>query len=391
MPTPLSSNMNLPIPIPTVTEGAQYAYDEQSCFNAIDAHNHTTGQGAQIPTGGLNINANLPMNNYGLLNTQLVNLQAQGSISTNGSLFRISDDLYFKDGAGNNVRITQSGSVAVSGAIGFTGLPSGTASASYSAPAQSFIFESATNTPANVDMASAIIRPLSANANGITIGAPALLPADYSLELPSALPAITSLAQINATGLIDYANADNSSLELVASVLKIKDLGVTTAKIDNLAVTTGKIADLNVTRAKLQAVGQQAASPSDYSVNNDTGYVDVTGATITITSTGRPVLVIIDIGALNVNNQYSGYENNLGSIKLVRDVTDLKIYSAQIVATDANSGAVGLLMLRVPFNAVYFDAVAAGTYTYKLQASASYQAGTGQLALNNIKLTAYEL
>lgn len=202
--------MNLPIPIPTVTPGAQYAFDEVSCFNAIDGHNHTSGNGVPVPTAGLNINAALTMNNYGLTNAQLINLYPQAAITTNGSVYRISDDLYYKDGAGNNVRITQSGSVAVSGAIGFTGLPSGTASASYNALSQSFIFESATNTPANIDGASITIRPLAASPQGITLNAPALLAASYSLELPAALPAATSALLLTSTGLVATSGTANS-------------------------------------------------------------------------------------------------------------------------------------------------------------------------------------
>lgn len=207
MPSP---NMNLPIPIPTVTPGAQYAFDEVSCFNTIDAHNHTSGNGVQIPSAGININASLSMNNQALTNAQLINLYPQAAIATNGSLYRVTDDLWFRDGAGNNVRITQGGSVAVSGAVGFTGLPSGTASASYNALSQSFIFESATNTPANIDGASITIRPLAASPQGITLNAPALLAASYSLELPAALPANTEVLLLTSTGSITAGGTANS-------------------------------------------------------------------------------------------------------------------------------------------------------------------------------------
>lgn len=46
-------------------------------------------------------------------------------------------------------------------------------------------------------------------------------------------------------------NVDNATLEVNTDIVRIKDLGVTTAKINDLAVTTGKIADSNVTTAKI--------------------------------------------------------------------------------------------------------------------------------------------
>lgn len=199
MPTP---NMGLTVPVVSSTSGPQYAEDVNASLNKLDQHNHTSGQGVQIPTNGLNINASLAMNNYGLLNTQLVNLQAQASVSPSGTVFRISDDLYYKDGSGNNVRITQGGAVAVSGAVGFSGLPFGTASASYNSANQTFRFQSATNTPANIDCGSVILRQVTTSPNGITLSSPLGLAANYTLTMPSALPASNSFLQVTNTGSV---------------------------------------------------------------------------------------------------------------------------------------------------------------------------------------------
>lgn len=46
-------------------------------------------------------------------------------------------------------------------------------------------------------------------------------------------------------------NVDNSTLEVNADIVRIKDLGVTTGKIADSAVTTAKIADSNVTTIKI--------------------------------------------------------------------------------------------------------------------------------------------
>lgn len=201
--------MGLPIPVPTVTPGPEYAENEAQCFIIIDAHDHTTGQGVQIPTAGININAALPMNNNILSDAASVNLYPQSLTPNNGSIYRNSNDLWFVDGAGNNVRITQNGSVAVSGAIGFTGLPSGSAGASYVTVDKSFVFQSATNTPGNVDAGSVIVRPVLPNSKGITISAPAALAADYSLQLPSSLPLATSVLEVSPAGVVSCVNVSS--------------------------------------------------------------------------------------------------------------------------------------------------------------------------------------
>jgi hypothetical protein len=304
--------MNLTIPVPTVTPGSQYAFDEVSCFNQIDQHNHTSGLGVQIPTAGLNINSNLPLNNYGLLNTQLVNLQAQASISTNGSVYRKSVDLYYLDGSGNDVRITQGGSVAVSGAIGFTGLPSGTASASYNAPSQTFIFQSATNTPANIDGASIIVRPLSASPQGITISAPSPLASSYSLELAASLPAATKIVQLSSTGAItSVLGVDNSTIEISSNNLQVKNLGITDAKIAVGTITGSKIASATVTQTNLanNSVGTNQLidasvtaikkSDTNYATANLSNYtgsgpIDLGNVSLTTTAANSVLLVIVN-------------------------------------------------------------------------------------------------
>ena len=67
-----SPNMNLTIPVPTVTEGPQYAQEIQQNFNLIDSHNHTSGQGSPIPLNALTIGQNLNMNGYSVTNLKSV-------------------------------------------------------------------------------------------------------------------------------------------------------------------------------------------------------------------------------------------------------------------------------------------------------------------------------
>lgn len=60
-----SPNMGMTIPTPGVTPGPTYATNISNDLSIIDAHNHTAGNGVQVPTAGININAVLPFNGFG--------------------------------------------------------------------------------------------------------------------------------------------------------------------------------------------------------------------------------------------------------------------------------------------------------------------------------------
>jgi hypothetical protein len=236
--TYLSANMNLVIPVPNVDPGPDWANNLNASLTIIDSHNHTSGSGVPIPPGGLDINSSLPMNNNILQQTQAVNLQPQVSDAAINSIYEKGVDLYYRDGSGNAIRITQSGAVA--GAAGtITGLPSGTASASYAASTGTFVFQQATSTAANADIGSVILRypgsyP-SPSGNYIMISPPTSLATGYQLFLPPALPlgqqfmTLDNLGNIAAPWIVD-----NSTLNINGGFLvQVKPGGITGTQISN--------------------------------------------------------------------------------------------------------------------------------------------------------------
>jgi hypothetical protein len=102
-----SPNMNLPIPVPSQTGGPQYAQNEVSCFNQIDSHNHTAGQGVPIPINGINVNQNLSMNGLSVTDLKSTKFLNQAISPGSSSLYMLGNDLYWSDGTGAfNVQIT---------------------------------------------------------------------------------------------------------------------------------------------------------------------------------------------------------------------------------------------------------------------------------------------
>lgn len=197
--------MNLPVPVVGTDPGPDWANNINACLGIIDSHNHIPGEGVPITPDGIDINASLPMNNFDLITARSVRFTSQVAPISGGSdlgcIYESGVDLYYNDGSGNHIRITQSGSVT--GATGtITGLPSGTASASYSTG--TFTFQSATSTPAALAVGPTTIAQQVANGKGVTFSANASQANNYNLALPIALPTIQSTPVSDVSGNLTF-------------------------------------------------------------------------------------------------------------------------------------------------------------------------------------------
>jgi len=245
-----SPNMNLPIPTVGTEPGPNYAQDVNSSLTLIDSHDHTPGAGVQITPAGLDINTSLTMQGNFLTSTAGVTLAAQTSTPSNQTVYMAGVDLYFTDGVGNNVRITQSGAVA--GTPGSIANLTPPASASYVALSNTFVFQSNTNIAANLDAGALVMRNISPNSTyALTLQPPASLASNYSITLPT-LPATTNFLTMANSGVISaVANVDNVTLQFTSNTLAIKAGGVGTTQLASQAVTTAKIANNAVTAAQI--------------------------------------------------------------------------------------------------------------------------------------------
>lgn len=201
MATTISPNMGLIVPTVGVELGPQWATDLNASLSILDSHNHSAGQGVQVTPAGLNINSDLAFIGNNATGLRSVRFAPNGSpingVSDLDCLSVSGVDLYYNDGAGNIIRMTQSGSVAgTSGSI--TGLVA-PATATYVPGNQTFVFQSAALTPANIDVASIILRNLVASSKGLTLSPPNSMAADYTIVLP-ALPSVSSILLIDTSG-----------------------------------------------------------------------------------------------------------------------------------------------------------------------------------------------
>lgn len=212
----ISTSMLLPIPVVGVTSGPEYASNINNCLTIIDTHDHTFNNGSRIPTAGLNINADLDYNGYNVTGVRTLRFESQGSVPSEpsdlGCMYEFGNDLYYINGAGQPVQITNGGSIAgTTGSI--TGLVS-PASASYGS--STFTFRSGALIPANLDGASVVLRNLVASSNGYTVNAPAAMTQDYSVSMPLPPASTLPIVMDNAGAM----SAQQISLAMIEQAVK---------------------------------------------------------------------------------------------------------------------------------------------------------------------------
>lgn len=304
----LSPNMSLPISTVAVDSGLNWELNLNAALTLLDQHTHAPGSGIQIQPSGININTDFPFNNNNATTLRSVRFQTQASalalVTDKGCLYESGVDLYYNDGSGNQIRITQSGSIAgASGTI--TGLPSGTASASFAS--STFVFQSATNTAANIDGRNTILRNSTANSKGLTLTPPSAMAADFSLILPS-LPGSTSFLTLDTSGNITgsiptigtlttanlsaSANITGSQLSASAGILgtQITAATITNTNMAANSVNTTQLVNASVTPAKRStALSASAFTSSGAGINTSSSIP------CTFVGTGRPIIISMSI------------------------------------------------------------------------------------------------
>lgn len=347
-----SPNMNLPVPTISVDQGPQWELSINACLALIDQHNHATGNGVPITPTGLSINQDLPFGDNNAILLRSVRWMPQTS-PLSGALdldccYVSGVDLYYNDGNGNQIQITKFGGIAgTNGSIGGLAPP---ASVTYVSATPAYVFQSNASTSANLDAGSLVLRDNTANSKGITLNPPASLANNYSLTLPSALPSAQS-----------FMTLDNSG-NIAASI----------------PVANG------ITRANLAAVGQQVSPSTGTFVTSATSPTNVPSLDLSITTTGRPVMVFMTsdgTGSASFFEVAGG--GNEGFLIILRDSTE--IYRSAIAV-----GSSGAPILIPPSSFLVLDTgAAAGGHTYF--ARVFNASGAGSIQINFTVLVAYEL
>lgn len=350
----MSNPMGLTIP-DTTTSGPTYANDVSDALTTIAGHTHVAGSGNPIPTAGLALDADLTHAGFNATHLKSTRFDSQasplGGVSDVGCLYVSGGDLYYNDGAGTKIQLTKNHAFNAALLGAFTTLAGTSAAATYDSVSGTFTFTSNTGINATLSVGPLNIAEPVLNAKLITIKSPTSLANAYNLILPTALPSSTSMLQLDSSGKI---SARTTSERYVKS-----------------------------------------ASSGAVSTSSNT-FVDVTNLSVTLTTTGRPVMVcLVPDDSINTPQNLGGVATSAGgtynlAVSYQIDVdagarkiglTPLGLTTGLAVSgqTDMAWGAGSVMVVDVP---------AAGSHTYKLQ----YKITTGSsVKVNNLMLVACEL
>jgi hypothetical protein len=252
----------------------------------IGAHDHAPGNGTQVPSDGIDIDANLPFNTFaatGLLAVEFMPTATSTVSGFAGAFFINSADsnLYYRNTSGTNIQVTNGATLNVAA---FTGGIGG----DYSSVGALFSFDDATDSywaqqqlvlgvrawaglrVGNVD----IYQQAASITNRVRLNSPAALAASYALTLPAALGGSTLALQISSAGVMSLSNT-------FASKVTSTDFAFSTAQAWNQGGSRWQ--DPNGTHTKLlTAAGAQSGWTIAASTNVLTMPLDVReGDTIT--------------------------------------------------------------------------------------------------------------
>lgn len=357
MASTLSPNMSLVVPAVGSEPSPTWAQDLNADLSILDGHNHSVGSGVQIQPNGININADLSFNSNNATALRTTRFTTQLSPIPNtgvdvGEVYVSGNELYYNDvTGGHQVQITTNGSVNA-GAGSITGLPSGTASASFSAG--TFVWQSATSTAANMDFGSAIMRNSGASSKSLTLQPPAAMAANIVETLP-AIPSSQSFMTIDPSGnMSGYASINQG-----------------------------------ISRSNQVAVGQQISSSCGSFSTTSTTAVDVTNLTVTITTSGRPVFIGLQAtnsgGNIQIASTISGGSTCQATFQFLRATSAISV----IPLTNIFPANTEPVMQYTPGSFWFLDTPSAGTYTYKFQCFRTLI--NQQINVTECVLLAYEL
>jgi len=224
------------------------------------------------------------------------------------------------------------------------------------------------------------------------------------------------------SGKIAISATDDSTLTInnATKELEVKDLGIDTTQINNDDVITVKIVGTTITSPDFndgaisidkrddRTVTTNGTDPGEgglsgsveYSSNTtSSSFVDVTNASTSITTTGRPVLIIVELDS-SVGQRdriatagFSGSNNGsvTGEYRIVRDGSNNIAHFQLHAEGDPGVGATPDLEIP-PSSTKFIDDIGAGLFLYKLQhkVTSAGDAGTGNFR-NSGRLRIYEL
>jgi hypothetical protein len=361
----ISPNMLLPVPIPTIDLGPDWAFQVYNClYSQIDAHDHSLGKGVAIQPDGLNISSALTFQG-----NSATNLLTSGYVTQSAplsptpypySVYVSGGNLYYNN-ASTSIQITTPTAVNSTS----SGISSPPASASFVSGI--LVVNQNTNTPGNIAAGSIMIGDNTPGSNYVTISA-ATGTSGYPITLPSALPSQTVFVTESQFGQLS---------------------GVP------YPLTGSSIAANTVATSNLVAAVYGSISVGGYS-NSTTGFTTISSLN-GVVGTGRPMIVTFvtnnssSNGAITVVSNDSDFPNSgIAYIRLLIDGTTQSITTVGVLSqvSGVNAG------IYVPPSSVSFvipPGTTSGYHDYEFQGAIASTGTLGNLSISNCNMVLYEI
>lgn len=280
-----SPNMQLPVPIPTLTIGPAWAQYLYTClYSQIDAHDHSNGKGVQVQPDGLNISTNLTFQGNAATNLLASGYTSQASplsTATYPSYLYVSGGNLYYNSASTQIQLTTPTAVNVTS----TGISSGTASASF--VSSILVVNEASNTPGTIQAGNYLMGDNTTDGYFVDIQPPTLS-ASYSLTLPPK-PAASSFLTITSGGVI--TGSITTSQGITAS--NIASQTITATQIANATITGTQIAAETVTNGNLAASNTSGLGTTiNFSTTSISAVPVINSTTSAISTTGHRVVMV---------------------------------------------------------------------------------------------------
>jgi len=361
--------MNITPPTPEVTQGPEWAQDINTILTTtIAEHNHQSPNGGVALTqDALAIDGNLSLNGNQLTNANAIALETLNSAASGTNvIYNDSGDLYYTDGNGTNVRITENGSLSAASFGGISGLSGTNGTATFSG-LSTFVWKKDVGEYASMENADITI--FSKNdtnpAGGVVLSAPDGMASNTTLILPSVLPAAAEQKFLTISGSGEISASINVSGGITNAMLRPQNF---------------------ISSSEQDAYSVSAIAPASYA--------SVTNLSCSITTTGRPLQIIVGSPLDSLGTHQALVEGNALSC------------GGQIIVNISGTATSGINIERMAYSyPVYVVSpsysihshplvgtfsLPADTYTVTVKARKN-NAGTSTYDLYNFMVSAHEL
>ena len=289
------------LPIPDVGDpGTGYATDLNTCLEDIDSHNHSPGQGALIPTAGLNINSDLEFNDNSAIELKSTRYTLQDSVLVGAldknCVYFVGGNLYINNNSGTSVQLTNGAAINLStvGTIGGDyGQPGVNASAVYSDVTKVFSWTQEPTQAAKMAMGDILLYSTVAATNPITIKQSGTVATSYDFLIPEVAPTPNQIWRQDALG----TGSDFVTVQGTANQLTITHAASTiTASLPSTIIAPGSI----TTTTTLSSTGNFDVNTSKFTVAASSGDA-YTAGTLTVTEAVTASSTVNSVGNFSVN------------------------------------------------------------------------------------------